>query len=198
LADELVRLKADVIVAGGPNDALTARNATKTIPVVFTDTPFDPVARGLVDSLSRPRGNVTGFYSMADILAGKRVHVLKESIPKLSHVAVLWNPRSDSQDDSPQLKESQLAVQELGFQLHSMKVSNTDQYETAFKEAMKARVTAVAVTRHRLFTNYQEPIITLAAKYRVPAIHYREDFVESGGLMSYGADEIEPFSGWQQ
>ena len=83
LADELVRLKVDVIVAGGPNDGLAAKKATKTIPIVFTDTPFDPVARGLVASVARPGGNTTGFYSLADVLAGKRVEALKESIAKL-------------------------------------------------------------------------------------------------------------------
>lgn len=191
LAEELVRLKVDLIIAGGPNDGLTAKKATKRIPIIFTDSNSDPVARGLVDSLARPGGNVTGFYSMADVLAGKRLQVLKESMPKLSRVAVLWN--SGSSDDASQWKESQLAARQLGLQLHSMEVSNTDQYESAFKDAVKARSAAVAVTRHRLFTNYQKRIIELAAKYRLPTIHYREDFVESGGLMSYGADEVEPF-----
>ena len=191
LAEELVRLKVDLIIAGGPNDGLTAKKATKRIPIIFIDSNSDPVARGLVDSLARPGGNVTGFYSMADVLAGKRLQVLKESLPKLSRVAVLWN--SGSSDDASQWKESQLAARQLGLQLHSMEVSNTDQYESAFKDAVKARSAAVAVTRHRLFTNYQKRIIELAAKYRLPTIHYREDFVESGGLMSYGADEVEPF-----
>ena len=87
LADELVRLKVDLIIAGGPNDCFASKKATKTIPIVCTDSPSDPVARGLVESLARPGGNVTGFYSMADVLAGKRLQVLKESIPKLVRVA---------------------------------------------------------------------------------------------------------------
>ncbi len=122
---------------------------------------------------------------MADVLAGKRLQVLKESIPKLSHVAVLWNPSSS--DNQPQWKESQLAARQLGLQLHSMEVSTIDQYESAFKGAIKARSAALAVSRHRLFTNYQKQIAELAAKYHLPAIHFREDFVERGGLMSYGA-----------
>jgi ABC-type uncharacterized transport system substrate-binding protein len=191
LADELVRLKVDLIIAGGPNDGLTAKKATKTIPIIFTDSSSDPVARGLVDSLARPGSNVTGFYSMPDVLAGKRLELLKETIPKLSRVTVLWNPRS--QDNEPQWQESQLAARELGLRLHSMEVSNTDQYESAFKDAIKAHSAALAVTRHRLFTNYQKQIIAMAAKYRLPAIHFREDFVEGGGLMAYGADEVEPF-----
>jgi putative ABC transport system substrate-binding protein len=112
-------------------------------------------------------------------------------LPKLSRVAVLWNPRS--QDNEPQWKESQLAARQLGLKIHSMEVSSTDQYESAFKDAIKAGSAALAVTRYRVFTNYQKQIIAMAAKYRLPAIHFREDFVEQGGLMSYGADEVEPF-----
>jgi putative ABC transport system substrate-binding protein len=192
LADELVRLKVDVIIAGGSNDARAAKKATQTIPIVFTDAVSDPVARGLVDSLARPGGNVTGFYSMADVLAGKRLEVLKESIPKLWRVAVLWYPTSGSNE--PQWTESQLAARHLGLQLHSMKIGSTDTYESAFKEAIKTGSTALALIRHRMsHTTNQKRILELAAKYRLPAIYYREDFVEQGGLMSYGADEIEPF-----
>ena len=172
---------------------MTAKKATKTIPIVFTDSNSDPVARGLVDSLARPVGNITGFYSMADVLAGKRLQVLKESIPKLSRVAVLRYPKSDSND--PQWTESQLAARQLGLQLYSMEIGNTDKYESAFKEAIKAGSAAVAVSRHRLSqrNRNQKRIIELAAKYRLPAIYFREDFIEQGGLMSYGADEVEPF-----
>ena len=193
LADELVRLKVDVIIAGGPNDGLTAKKATKTIPVIFTDSPSDPVALGLVDSLARPGGNVTGFYSMADVLAGKRLEALKESFPKLARVAVLRYGGLGG-DDS-QWKESQRAARHLGLQIHSMEIGSTENYESAFKEAIKAGSAALAVTRHRLSqTNaIQKRLIELAAKYRLPAIYYREDFVEQGGLMSYGADEVEPF-----
>jgi putative ABC transport system substrate-binding protein len=194
LADELVRLKVDLIIAGGPNDGLTAKKATKTIPIVFTDSPSDPVARGLVDSLARPGGNITGFFTMSDVLAGKRLQVLKESIPKLSRVAVLWYP-TKSRSSEPQWTESQLAARQLGLQLYSMEIGNTDKYESAFKEAIKAGSAALAVTRQRLSQSNvnQKRIIELAAKYRLPAIYFREDFVEQGGLMSYGADEVEPF-----
>jgi putative ABC transport system substrate-binding protein len=196
LAEELVRLKVDLIIAGGPNDGLTAKKATKMIPIVFTDSPADPVAVGLVDSLARPGGNVTGFYSMADVLAGKRLQVFKESIPKLSRVAVLWYPRSGSSGSAePQWTESELAARQLGLQLYSMGIGSTDNYESAFKEAIKAGSAGLAVTRHRLSQSNinRKRIIELAAKYRLPAIYFREDFVEQGGLMSYGADEVEPF-----
>ena len=193
MADELLRSKVDLIIAGGPTDALTAKKATKAIPVIFTDSPSDPVANGLVDSLARPGGNVTGFYSMADVLAGKRLQLLKESIPKLSRVAVLWYGRSGSSE--PQWSESQLVARQLGLQVHSMAMGNTDTYESAFKDAVKAGSAALAVTRHRRSQTPvdQKRIIALAAKYRFPAIYYREDFAELGGLMSYGADEVEPF-----
>ena len=193
LADELVRLKLDLIIAGGPNDGLTAKKATKTIPIVFTDSPSDPVAYGLVDSLARPGGNVTGFYSMADVLAGKRLQVLKESIAKLSRVAVLWYGSSGSSE--PQWTESQRAARQIGLQIHSMEISSANNYEGAFKDAIQTGTTALAVVRHRQSQTpvNQKRIIELATKYGLPAIYYREDFVEQGGLMSYGADELEPF-----
>jgi ABC-type uncharacterized transport system substrate-binding protein len=148
LADELVGLKVDVIIAGGSNDTRSAKNATKTIPIVFMDAVSDPVVRGLVDSLARPGGNITGLYSMADVLAGKRLEVLKESMPKLSRVAVLWYPTSGSNE--PQWTESQLVARHLGLQLHSMNIGSTNHYESAFKEAIKTGSTALALIRHRL------------------------------------------------
>jgi putative ABC transport system substrate-binding protein len=190
LADELVHLKLDLIIAGGPNDGIAAKKATKTTPIVFTDSPSDPVALGLVESLPRPAGNVTGFYSMADVLAGKRLQVLKDAIPNLLRAAVL---RYSGRRDDIQWTESQIAARQLGLQLHSMQISSTENYESAFKEAVKAGSTALAVTRHRLSQSNQRRIIELAAKYRLPAIYYSEDFPEKGGLMSYGADEVEPF-----
>jgi putative ABC transport system substrate-binding protein len=191
LADELVRLKVDVIVAGGGNDTQAAKNATRAIPIVFLESVTDPVALSVVDSLARPGGNITGFTTMATILAGKRLELLKETIPKLLRVAVLWNPQG--RDNEPQWKESQQVAPRLGLQLYSMEVNSADKFENAFKEAIKARSAALAVTRHRFSVLYQKRIIELAAKNRLPAIYYREDFVENGGLMSYGADEVEPF-----
>jgi putative tryptophan/tyrosine transport system substrate-binding protein len=193
LADELVRLKVDLIIAGGQNDGLTAKKATKTIPIVFTDSVSDPVAHGLVDSLARPGGNITGFTSMADVLAGKRIELLKEAIPKVTHVAV--SRYGSTESDESQWKESQRAGRQFGLQLHFIDMSSPENYENAFKEAIKAGSNALALTRHRLsqFNVNQNRIIALAAKYGLPAIYFREDFVERGGLMSYGADEVERF-----
>jgi putative ABC transport system substrate-binding protein len=191
LADELVRLKVDVIIAAGSSDTRAAKNATKTIPIVFLESISDPVALGLVASLAHPGGNVTGFTTMATALAGKRLEVLKEAIPKLSSVAVLWN--SQARDSAPQWQESQHVASKVGLQLHSMDVRSADKYEIAFAEVVKAGSGALAVTRHRLSVSYQKRIIELAARHRLPTIYFRQDFVENGGLMSYGADEIEPF-----
>ncbi len=191
LADELVRLKVDVLLTPGGNGALALKNATRTIPIVFIGAVSDPVAAGLVDSLARPGGNITGFTNIAAVLAGKRLELLKETVPKLSRVAVLWDPQNPGA--AQQWKESQLPARELGLQLHSMEVSSADQYEGAFKEAIKARSAALAVTQHTLATSHQKLIADLATKNRLPAMYFRGDFVESGGLMSYGADQDEPY-----
>ena len=190
LADELVRLKVDVLVTPGTNEALAAKNATRTIPVVFLSV-VDPVGVGLVDSLARLGENITGFTIIAAVLAGKRLELLKETIPKLSRVAVLWNP----QDPGPakQWKESQLSARELGLQLHSMEINSADKLESAFKETTKVRAAALAVTQSAWANSNQKQIADLATKNRLPAIYPRGDFVASGGLMSYGADQTEPF-----
>src|SRR6266576_1068310 len=136
LADELVRLKVDVIVTPGTAEALAAKTATRTIPFVFFGG-GDPVAAGLVASLARPGGNITGFTSIGAVLAGKRLELLKETVSNLSRVAVLWDPQYPSA--AQQWKESQLPVRKLGLQLHSMEIRGTNDFESAFKEAIKAR-----------------------------------------------------------
>jgi putative ABC transport system substrate-binding protein len=190
LADELVRLKVDVLVMFTTTAALAAKNATKTIPIVFLTT-GDPVAAGLVDSLARPGGNITGLTLVGTELAGKRLELLKETIPRLSRVAVLWNPGDPATVQS--WEKSQLAARELGLQLHSMEIRNAKDIEGSFKEAIKARVAALAVTQSALVTSNQKQLVDLATKHRLPAIYSRADFVESGGLMSYGPDRAEPY-----
>jgi putative ABC transport system substrate-binding protein len=189
-AEELVRLKVDVILASTTPAAVAAKNATRTIPIVFYGG-FDPVVLGLVDSLARPGGNITGFTTITTVLAGKQLELLKETVPKLTRVAVLWDPRTQS--STQQWKESQLPARELRLQLHSMEVSSADRYEGAFKEATQARSAALAVTRHTLANSNQKRIADLAKKHRLPAIAARGGFVESGGLMSYGVDLAESF-----
>ena len=167
LAEELVGLKVDVLVTPGTPAAIAAKNATRTIPIVFFRV-ADPVSLGLVDSLARPGGNITGFTEISEVLAGKRLELLKETVPKLSRVAVLWNPQNPG--NAQQWKESQLPARALGLQLHSMEVSSADKYEGAFKEAVKARSGALAVAQDALASSNLKLIADLAIKNRLPAI----------------------------
>ena len=132
LADELVHLKPDVIVTGGQNDARAAKSATKTIPIVGTSL-GDPIANGLIESLARPRRNLTGVTGIVDELAGKRLELLKEIVPNLSIVALLWN--SQFPDSTRAAKLFQAPARELSLQLHSIGITSPDKLESAFKEA---------------------------------------------------------------
>ena len=146
---------------------------------------------GLVESLSRPGGQITGFTHIQTVLAGKRLELLKETVPKISRVALLWNPQDAA--SKRQWKESQVPARDLRLQLHSIEVSSGDKYEGAFKEATKKGSGALAVTQDALALSNQKLIADLAAKGRLPAIYPRADFVVSGGLMCYGADREEPY-----
>ena len=183
LAAELVRQKPDVLVAVTTNAAQAARKATTTIPVVFMGV-TDPVTAGLVESLSRPGGNTTGITNIAAVLTGKRLELLKETIPALSRVAVLWDPQAPG--SVPQWQESQARARELGLQLHSMEVSHVDGYEAAFKEAVEARNTALWVTLNPLANSNQKQIADLAVSHRLPSICARSDYSENGCMMAYG------------
>ncbi len=188
LAEELIRLNVDVLVTRGTPEALALKNATKTIPIGFYDV-TDPIAAGLIDSLARPGGNITGFTGLEAVLAGKRLELLKETVAKLSRVAVLWNPQDLS--SAQQWKAFQPSARDLGLQLHSMEVSNPDKYESAFREATKARSGALAVIAGGLEGSNVKKIADLATKNRLASIYPRPNFVEGGGLMSYGRDPEE-------
>ena len=183
LAAELVGLKIDVLVAVTTNAALAAKRTTRTIPIVFMGV-TDPVTAGLVESLARPGGNSTGITNMAAVLTGKRLEFLKETIPKVSRVAVLWDPQAPG--SIPQWKASQLPAQELGLHLYSMEVSSVDKYEAAFKEAINAHNAAVWVTLNPLANSNQKLIAELAIKNRLPSMCARGDYAENGCLMAYG------------
>jgi putative ABC transport system substrate-binding protein len=183
LADELIRLKVEVLVVSTTPAVQAAKKATRTIPIVFFGV-FDPVAAGLVDSLARPGGNITGFTNIATTLAGKRLELLKETVPKLVRIAVLYDPKSPG--SVAQWNESQQQARDLGLQLHSMEVSSADKYEGAFKEAVKARSGALAVTADPLANANRKRIADLATKARLPSIYPWGEFVDNGGLMSYG------------
>jgi putative ABC transport system substrate-binding protein len=148
----------------------------------------DPVAAQFVDSLARPGRNLTGFTNIAPVLSGKRLELLKETIPKLSRVAVLWDPQSPG--SVPQWKETELAATELGLQLYSMQASSVDEYEGAFKEAVKARSGALAVTLNPVSNSNQKAIADLAIKNRLPTICARGDYADNGCMMSYGPSYV--------
>jgi putative ABC transport system substrate-binding protein len=188
LADELVRLKVDVLFASSTNEARAFKNATTTIPIVF-HVSTDPVADELVDSLARPGGNITGVTTITTVLAGKRLELLKEIVPHLSRVAVMWDPRGESSEQW--WKENQMAARELGLQLHSTKVSSADKFEEAFREMAKAHVAALSVSPGSVNTASPKPIIDLATKYKLPSVYDRTEFVTAGGLMAYGPDRTE-------
>jgi ABC-type uncharacterized transport system substrate-binding protein len=190
LADELVRLKVDVIIAASTNAAVAAKDATRTIPIVFVSA-ADPVVAGLVDSLARPGGNLTGFSTISPVLTGKRFELLKETIPRFARVALLWNPKNPGTVQD--WKESLVSARELGLQLHSMEVSAPQDFDSAFKAATKAGSNGIAATLDAVINSHQKRITDLAMKYRLPAVYARGDFTESGGLMSYGPEQTEPY-----
>jgi putative tryptophan/tyrosine transport system substrate-binding protein len=181
---DLVDLKVDVLVTIGTPPTVVAKNTTKTIPIVMIAG--DAVGAWLVDSLARPGGNITGISDLTHDLSRKRLQLLKETVPKLSRVAVLWNP--DGPGSTLGWKESQLASRELGLQLHSMAVLTLDAFEGAFEEATRTRSGAVVQTGNVFFNANQKRIAELAIKHRLPAIYVRREFVEVGGLMSYGTN----------
>jgi putative tryptophan/tyrosine transport system substrate-binding protein len=183
LGAELVRLKVDVIFANSAVVALAAKNAKRTIPIVF-NSQADPVASGLVDSLARPGGNLTGFTTIAAVLAGKRMELLKEIVPKLSRIAIMWELKNPEGSEES-WKESQLPARQLGLRIHSIEVGSADEFESAFSAASKSGSGALAVTLSGLFSSHQKQIISLAMKRRIPTIYTRGEFVENGGLMSY-------------
>jgi putative ABC transport system substrate-binding protein len=187
LAAELVRLKVDLIVTSGNPPALEAKKATSTIPIVMVNV-GDPLGLGLVASLARPGGNVTGTSSLADELNTKRLEILKDAIPKLDRVGLLrgssYNPGVELQ-----LKELRVAAPALKVKLEEIKTQFDPQtLETAFKTAKQKQVKAIMTTSTRSFFAERKRIVELAGKYRLPGIYTRKEYVNEGGLMSYGPD----------
>jgi putative ABC transport system substrate-binding protein len=185
VAAELVRLKVDVIVTSGTTAALAARKATGTIPIVTT-AGGDPVETGLAASLARPGGNITGITSMGRELVGKRLEVLKEAIPGISRIAVFWFP--DSRTEGLQVKNSEAAAKGLGLQVRSVEVRRFEDVEKVFAGLVRDRVEALAPPSSVLLRAHRARIVELAARHRLPTIFDDRAYVETGGLMSYGAD----------
>ena len=184
LAAELVRLKVDVIVAASGGAALAAKKATETIPIVMGQT-GDPVANGLVASLARPGGNVTGLTALATELTGKRLELLKEAVPKASRVAVLSTPGSTESGASMTSMEE--AARSLGVQLRAIEVRDVKDFEKVFATIAKEHSGALMVLTGPLLTTNRRRIVELAAKSRLPAMYGISEFVDAGGLMFYGA-----------
>jgi putative ABC transport system substrate-binding protein len=180
LAVELVRLKVDVIVTAPTQAALAAKKASATIPIVFTDIASDPAGIGLVSSLARPGGNVTGLNVMAPDLDGKRLELLKEAFPKVARVAFLWGPRSNLL-----LTEMETVAKALGVKLQSLPVRSLDDFEGAFARAIRDGAQALITTPNPLINTQQRQVLDFAAKNRLPAMYQTSEWVEAGGLMSY-------------
>ena len=184
LAAELVRLKVDVIVVGSTPGAMAAKNATGAIPIVIVTT-GDPVAGGLVASLARPGGNITGLTALGQELGGKRLELLKEAVPKVSGVAVLSNPANP--DSGPSLKGVEVAARALGVQLRVQEVRGPTEFEKAFEAITREGARALMVLPDPMFVSQAGQIVALSAKSRLPSMYAHREFVDAGGLMFYGA-----------
>jgi len=185
LAGELVRIKVDVIVTSGTRVTVAAKQATSTIPIVVGGA-GDLVRAGLVGSLVNPGGNVTGVSRLSPDFTGKRLRLLKEANPKAIRVAALLNP--DNPGYEPTLKEIEISVRALGIMFQSLAVRSPNDFEGAFEAAAKGRADALFVMADALFNSHPTRIVELAAKNRLAAMYDRDDFVEAGGLMSYGVN----------
>jgi ABC-type uncharacterized transport system substrate-binding protein len=186
LARDLVRLKVDIIFAGGHPATEAAKNATQTIPIVTSSQ--DPVSSGFVAGLPRPGGNITGLTNLTSELVGKRLELLKEVIPQLSRVAVLWTP---SHPASTIWKRTEVAAQSLGVQVRAAEVRDRDDLEPAFAAIKRERAEALLMLRNPLVNDLTKRIANLAAESRLPAIYDEKRFPQLGGLMSYGTDPAD-------
>jgi ABC-type uncharacterized transport system substrate-binding protein len=187
LAAELVQLKVDLIVTSGGNTPLAAKNATTTIPIVMTNS-VDPVGAGVVASLARPGGNITGLTGLSPELGTKRLEILKDTVAKLAQVGYFRSPGSGIATDL-QLKELRRAAQTLKIKLEEIATEpDAKGLESAFQTAKQKQVGAIMTAPGNRFFAERKRIVELAGKYRLPAIYPDKEFVDEGGLMSYGTD----------
>ena len=190
LASELVRLKVDVVLTGGPIATRSAKQATATIPIVMAYDD-DPVGSGFVASLARPGDNITGLSTLAPEISGKQLELLKEVVPKLSRVAVLGNA---IQPGNPQaLREINLAADAFGVQLQYLEIQAPKDIETAFHAASKGRADAILVMASPITFSQRRQVAGLAVKVRLPTIYSRPEYVEDGGLVFYGVSYTDLF-----
>jgi putative ABC transport system substrate-binding protein len=186
LAAELVQLKVDVIVTAGPMDTRAAKKATSAIPIVMT-WDQDPVGSGFVSSLARPGGNVTGLSSLAPEISAKQLELLKEIVPRLSRVVFLGN--SAEPGNAQALRETEAAARSFGVQLQFSDVVAPNDIEATIRAASSARAHAMLVLTSPVAFAHRRRLVALAADHRLPVIYHRRQFVEDGGLMSYGVSQ---------
>ena len=192
LADDLVRRRVAVILATGGNaPALAAKAATTTIPIVFV-TGADPVRAGLVASLNRPGGNVTGVSFLVEQLGSKMLGLLRELVPNTKTFGLLANPSNPN--TSRQIADTQTAARTLGVQLQIVHAAQPADFDKAFASLVEQRVGGLVLGADPLFASVAARIIDLAAKHRIPTVYYRREFAEAGGLMSYGTSATESYS----
>ena len=192
LAAELVALKVDVIVTGGGTPtALAAKQATKTLPIVFTSA-TDPVTDELVASLARPGGNLTGLSNLAPEFVGKCLEQIKETVPQVSLVAVLWQPGSAG-GHTDMLKAAERAARPLGVRLQIVEARGPADFDRAFSDMTRARAGALAVLGSAIFNSERRRLVDLAARNRLPTVYTSRDFVDAGGLMTYGPSLADSF-----
>jgi putative ABC transport system substrate-binding protein len=193
LAAELVALKVDVIVAPAPQAALAAKQATRTLPIVFIGA-GDPVGSGLVTSLARPGGNVTGLSMLTPELVGKVLELLKQAVPGVSRVAVLWQPGyMVERTEKDILKAAEVAARALGVRAQFVEARGPADFERAFSDMTRARAGALTVLPSPMFFNERRRLVDLAAKNRLPAVYASRDYVDAGGLLSYGPNFADMF-----
>jgi putative tryptophan/tyrosine transport system substrate-binding protein len=188
LVAELIRLKVDVIVTSVSNDSLAAKNATKDIPIVMAAA-GDPVAIGIVESLSRPGGNITGLSQMTPDLTGKRLELLREIAPNVASVAVLFNP--DDPISRLSLNEIQPSARKLAVAVRALEVRNPADLDKALHDAAGARVDALAIMPNPVFVTNLKQIAEFALQNRLPSMFHLREFADEGGLLSYGVDRAD-------
>ena len=184
LALELVRLKVDIVVAVVTQASLAAKKATGTIPIVMIGV-ADPVGSGLVASLARPGANITGTSSMTAEVVGKQLELLKETLPKISRVAALWNPANPI-FQAIQRREAEDAARAVGVRLELVGARGPEEIHSAFEAVMRERTRAILILNDPVFTAYLKRIADLSAKYRLPAVSGTLEYTEAGGLMAHG------------
>jgi len=192
---ELVQLKVDVLVLSNFRAIRAAKQATQTIPVVIVTTQ-DPVETGIIDSLARPGGNITGLTRLTRDLSGKRLELLKEAVPKISRVGVLWDsrPAIEASGSAIALKEYEEAAQALKLKLQSLEVRGPNpDWEGAFQAAAKGRAGALLTIHNALIVRHPKQIADLAIKNRLPSMYEGSSYVEAGGLMSYSSNDADQY-----